>query len=226
MAINKLMLSYGGIALLFAMTGGLLMGFSVMSENLNKATPTMNNVATNLLLGQCPLTAGIANAVIVFFTFLMTIPVIILPSNKSFLRIQGWFVTLCAVFTLILGLVIWFDTLATRANLSHVWAQQDATRQGLLQQKFNCCGYMNATSPPFVQDATCPNALTAVQKQGCVAPFTKFANGYLDLIFTAAFGIVGVDVFLLLTVVMVVKRRGELERYRHIDEKNGNGFGI
>jgi hypothetical protein len=56
---------------------------------------------------------------------------------------------------------------------------------------------------------------------GCVGPFSQFANTYLDLIFTAAFGIVGVDVLLLLCVVMVLKYRGELQRYRHIDEKNG-----
>jgi hypothetical protein len=58
---------------------------------------------------------------------------------------------------------------------------------------------------------------------GCVGPFSSFANSYLDLIFTAAFGIVGIDVVLLLCIVMVLKYRAELERYRHIDEKNG-GF--
>jgi hypothetical protein len=58
---------------------------------------------------------------------------------------------------------------------------------------------------------------------GCVIPFSSFANSYLDLIFTAAFGIVGIDVVLLLCIVMVLKYRAELERYRHIDEKNG-GF--
>jgi hypothetical protein len=55
---------------------------------------------------------------------------------------------------------------------------------------------------------------------GCVGPFSSFANTYLDLIFTAAFGIVGVDVLLLLCIVMVLKYRAELERYRHIDEKS------
>lgn len=161
-----------------------------------------------------------------FFTFLMTVPVVILPSNRGFLKIQGWLTTACAVFTLVLGLAIWFDTLKTRANLETVWGRQDQVRQGLLQQKFNCCGYLNATAPPFVTDATCPDPIVAVQKQGCVGPFAAFANGYLDLIFTAAFGVVGVDVIMLLCVVMIIKRREELQRYRHIDEKNGNGFGL
>jgi len=83
---------------------------------------------------------------------------------------------------------------------------------------------LSSTSPPFVTDSTCPNSATAAATQACVGPFALFANIYLDLIFTAAFGIVGVDVLLLLCVQMVIKYRGELERYRHIDEKNGIAF--
>lgn len=69
----------------------------------------------------------------------------------------------------------------------------------------------------------CPDAFSASQKMGCVGPFSNFANTYLDLVFTAAFGIVGIDVLMLLCIAMVLKHRSELERYRHIDEKNG-GF--
>lgn len=89
--------------------------------------------------------------------------------------------------------------------------------------QFNCCGYTNATSPPFVQDGTCLNPLVAAQKGGCIGKFSSFANSYLDKIFTAAFGIVGVDVILVLCVAMVLQYRAEQERYRHIDEKNGMG---
>jgi len=83
---------------------------------------------------------------------------------------------------------------------------------------------MNSTTPPFVQDATCVNTLVAAQKGGCIGKFSSAANKYLDRIFTAAFGIVGVDVILILCVAMVLKYRMEQERYRHIDEKNGGGF--
>jgi hypothetical protein len=78
-------------------------------------------------------------------------------------------------------------------------------------------------TPPFIVDAVCPNLSAASQKVPCVGPFSSFANVYLDLVFTAAFGIVGLDVLLLLCIVMVLKHRAELERYKHIDEKNG-GF--
>lgn len=66
----------------------------------------------------------------------------------------------------------------------------------------------------------------ASQKVNCVGPFSSFANGFLDLVFTALFGIVGLDVALLLSVVVVLRRRAEMERYRHIDEKNGVNGGI
>jgi len=75
-------------------------------------------------------------------------------------------------------------------------------------------------TPPFVVNNVCPDSNTASQKIGCVGPFSSFANNYLDIIFTAAFGIVGVDVLLLLCIATVLKYRAELERYRHIDEKS------
>jgi hypothetical protein len=55
--------------------------------------------------------------------------------------------------------------------------------------------------------------------EGCVGPLSTFANTYLGLIFTAAFGIVAFDIILLMCIVMVLKHRAEQERYRHIDEK-------
>ena len=89
--------------------------------------------------------------------------------------------------------------------------------------QFDCCGYFNSTSPLFVQDGTCTTSLVAAQKGGCISKFSSHANRYLDLIFTAAFGIVGIDTILVLCVAMVLKYRQEQERYRHIDEKNGMG---
>lgn len=69
-----------------------------------------------------------------------------------------------------------------------------------------------ATSPSFVLDNTCTNTLVADSLGGCVAPFSTFANNFLDLPFTAAFGIVGIDVLLLLSVACLFKtarrRRG------------------
>jgi hypothetical protein len=58
-------------------------------------------------------------------------------------------------------------------------------------RQLNCCGYLNSTSPPFVIDAICTNAVVAASKVGCVGPFSSVANNFLDVVFTAAFGVVG-----------------------------------
>ncbi|PSN69151.1 hypothetical protein BS50DRAFT_333738 [Corynespora cassiicola Philippines] len=220
---SKLMLIYVAMDFIFAGGGGVLMGFALSSEQRMSDSPTVDNVAQNLLLAQCPLTAGVVNAIFIFVTFLLSLPALFLPHNRGWLRAQGWLVVFCATFTLGLGLSVWVETLQTRRNLSMLWGRESPLVQSLLQQKFDCCGYFNSTAPPFVQDATCLNNLVAAQKGGCIGSFSAFANRYLDQIFTAAFGIVGVDVILVLCVAMVLKYRQEQERYRHIDEKNGVG---
>ena len=75
---------------------------------------------------------------------------------------------------------------------------------------------------------------------GCITPFSKLANNFLDVVFTGAFGIVGMcrnwfqiclranifiglDVVLILGIAIVLKDRKEKARYRVIDEKNGAG---
>ncbi|KAL9106991.1 MAG: hypothetical protein Q9227_008027 [Pyrenula ochraceoflavens] len=165
--------------------------------------------------------AAIVNAIFIFATFLLSIPALLSATNRLMLKIHGYAVIVCGIFTMILGLVVWFETLKTRANLSRVWARQSSPMQSLLQQQFNCCGYMNATSPPFVTDQTCTNPLVAANKGGCVGPFSSFANQYLDVIFTADFGIVAVDACLLLCVACLLKVRKEMERFKLIDEKVG-----
>ncbi|KAF2263458.1 tetraspanin [Lojkania enalia] len=222
--VSKLMIVFVVVDVLFAMCGGLLMGFSLIAEQNMRATPTVDNVAPNLLLDQCPLTAGVVNAIFIFVTFLLSIPAFFLPQNRGWLRLQGWLVVFCATFTLGLGLSVWVETLTTRNKLSKIWSGQPEITQRLLQQKFNCCGYDDAikfAKDDDAQNPICPSSIVALDKGPCIGKFSSFANSYLDKIFTAAFGVVGVDVILVLCVAMVLKYRQEQERYRHIDEKNG-----
>jgi len=222
MPTNKLMWAFVVADFVFVASGATMLGFVLISESSSNEIPTIDNVANHLLLKSCPLTAAIVNSVFIFITFLVSLPALVMRQNKGWLRAHGWMTVVCALFTLILGLVIWFQTLQTRSELLGVWANEAPRTQGLLQQKFNCCGYLSFRQPPFVQDSTCPNRLAAAQKQGCITPFSNFANQYLDVVFTGFFGMVGVDALLLLCTVCVLKYREEQERYRHIDEKNVN----
>jgi hypothetical protein len=75
------------------------------------------------------------NAIFVFITFLLSLPGLFLPTNRGWLRTQGWLVVVCATFTLGLGLAIWVETLQTRQSLSAVWGRETPLIQSLLQQK-------------------------------------------------------------------------------------------
>jgi hypothetical protein len=79
--------------------------------------------------------AGVVNAIFVFVTFILSLPAMFLPTNRGWLRTQGWLVVVCATFTLGLGLAIWVETLQTRKNLSVLWGRESPVIQSLLQQK-------------------------------------------------------------------------------------------
>jgi len=79
--------------------------------------------------------AAVGNAVIVFITFLISIPAMVMPMTRGWLKFHGYMTVVCALYTMILGLTIWFETLKTRKNLSQVWLAQPATSQSLLQQE-------------------------------------------------------------------------------------------
>jgi hypothetical protein len=134
--------------------------------------------------------AGIANAILVFVTFLVTIPGITMPT-RGFLKIGAYMTTVCAIFSMIIGLELWILTLKTKDDMSVLWVRQTAGVQDLMQTQFQCCGYLNSSSPAFVTDATCPSPAASALMRGCATPLTAFANIFIDNIFTAVFGIVG-----------------------------------
>lgn len=219
--LDKVLLSLMAANALFLGTGGLMVSVTITAMNEWARGPSLDTAASNLLLMQTPHTGVLVNAGFIIATFFLSFPAIALSRNRFWLKVQGWAVLFCGCLTLVLGLDIWFRTLSTRSNLSLIWGKQTVTMQSLLQQKFDCCGYLDAVTPPFQRDATCPNALVAAQKLGCVGSFSNFANGFLDIVFTSLFGIVALDVILLLCIAMVLKQRAERERYWLIDEKSG-----
>lgn len=58
----------------------------------------------------------------------------VMPTSRGWLKVHGYMTVVCAAFTLVLGLDIWFDTLRSRSRLAGVWALQPASSQSLLQQ--------------------------------------------------------------------------------------------
>ncbi|KAH6647002.1 tetraspanin [Truncatella angustata] len=219
--VNKVMAAFVAVDGLFALMGAIMMGFSVVVLNTCFNPPTEGNeAARDLLYRRFPLTAGIANAAFTLLIFLVTVPA--LANNaRGLLKFAGYLVAADALFTMIIGLDLWIITLKTRQELFEIWVTQDANVQSLLQGTFQCCGYNNSTSPAFVTDVTCPSPAAAALIKGCAAPLGSFSNVFVDNIFTAVFGMVGIDVAMVLAIACLVKERKEMERFRYIDEKNG-----
>lgn len=161
------------------------------------------------------------NAVIMFITSLLAIPALFNKSNRSYLVAHCWGIVLAAALTLGIGCAIWFSTLETHRNLAPIWRDQNDDVLSMLQERFTCCGYDNPAI--FVRDATCANAATAARLGGCMIPFGRFANQFLDVVFTSFFGFVAIDVMTLLAAMCLITDRKEKERYRLIDEKRGYG---
>jgi len=80
------------------------------------------------------ITAAIVNAVFIFITFLFSVPAMIMPMTRGWLKLHGIMVVFCAMFTLVLGLDIWFGTLKTRTNLMTMFSSQSNSTRSLVQQ--------------------------------------------------------------------------------------------
>ncbi|KAI3397348.1 hypothetical protein diail_11006 [Diaporthe ilicicola] len=217
--VNKVLGAYVAADFLFVATGAILVGFSVIVQNIMFETPTEGGEAVrNLLYQQFPLTAGIVNGVMVFVTFAFTLPAIAIPT-RGWLKLSGYMLVVNAIFSVVLGLYLWILTLQTKEALSPLWNQQTPHVQDLMQTTFACCGFFNSTSPAFVTDPTCPSPAAAALMRGCAAPLSSFANVFVDNIFTAVFGMAGIDGVLILATACLLKDRKERERFRYIDSK-------
>lgn len=217
--VNKILLIFVGLDILFLGCAALHLLIPILTRASIGRTPTLSNVASDLLLNHCPLTESMVNAFVMFATFCLSVPALFLQRNRIFLQLHAAGVVAAALLTLAIGLEIWYSTLETHVNFAPIWNAQKPFVQSLLQFKFQCCGYNNPAL--FVEDATCPNAAVAARLGPCGVPFGVFANQFLDVVFTTFFGFVAIDMMLLLSVLCLIKDRKERERYRFIDEKRG-----
>ena len=219
MALDKLLLTFTTLLILFAACGVLHVALPFYTRMALSKPQTLSNVASTILLDQTPLDVAFVNGGLILLSALIAVPAIFLkrPRFRFLLTTHAYGVVASALLTLAIGLNIWFSTLKTKTNLGPIFSSQDSFIQSMLQFKFQCCGYNDPTV--FVHDTTCTSAAVAAQLGGCMAPFSTYANSFLDIVFTTFFGFAAVDAMLLLTVFCVMKDRTERERYRRIDAK-------
>ncbi|KAJ4298568.1 hypothetical protein N0V88_003598 [Collariella sp. IMI 366227] len=198
--VSKVQLGYVVADGLFVLMGIFIIAFSVIVGNIRDEVPENGKqAARNLFYQQFPLTAGIVNAVFIFATFLVTLPGLA-TSSRKWLKLAGYMSVVCALYTMVLGLILWLQTLKIRGDFAPLFAAQSDEVKSLMQT----------------------TAAAAVMR-GCATPISSFANVFLDNIFTALFGVVGFDVVFIMATACLLKERKERERFRHIDEKNGFG---
>ncbi|KAI0475912.1 hypothetical protein GGR56DRAFT_442485 [Xylariaceae sp. FL0804] len=221
--VNKVLAAYMAADGLFVAMGAIMLGFCIIVSRTDHDVPSDGTeAARNLLYQMFPFTAGIANAIMTFVVFLVTLPALV-TNSRGWLKLAGYLIVADGLFSLIIGIDLWIMTLRLKETLAGTWAAQTPATQSLMQTTFNCCGFLNSTSPAFAEDATCPSPASAALLQGCAASVNSFGNTFVDEIFTAVFAMVGIDGLLIMATAALLKERKEMERYRHIDEKTGAG---
>lgn len=94
----------------------------------SRKQPGLSSVLKNLI-------AVIANGVLIIIAFVTSLPAFALPTSRSWIKAHSWLVVCCMLFTLVLGLNEWIQTLQTRANIEDMWGRQTADTQKMLQRK-------------------------------------------------------------------------------------------
>ena len=179
-----------------------------------------------------PNTGGLAVGIITVVAGVMAIPrtflhiysldiiALIMPTSRRWLYAHGWVVTGACVALLVVGLKIWYITLDEKNNLLAAWVNTSPNTIQAVEEKFNCCGFFNSTSPPFViSPNACPTIDIAATRTGCVLSLQPYADLFLDRLFTTLFGFVGIGTCAILAGAMLVNARTTEARYVRIAEK-------
>lgn len=214
---SRLSLAFIATTAFYALSGIAMIVVSILFKAY-VARPVENGTiaATVLALKPIDLNHGILTGAIVLLAVALSIPGTF-ASSKAWLK-ASFVVNLMSILaTLAIGLEIWFFTLIEVQEYRPLWSQSNNT--GLIQDKFNCCGYFDSTSPKYVTSLACPNDDTALSKVGCVYLLTEYADSLMNVLFTTIFGLSGLSLIALLAGLILIKRMTELERFRNIDSK-------
>lgn len=130
---DKVLLTAIGADALFLATGAIQLGFCLVAQGIRDDDPrTGQEAVRNLLYQRLPLTAGIANAAFVLITFAFTLPGLA-SQGRAWLKVGGYMVTFCALFSLCVGVFLWVMTLRVKADFSPVYLDMEDSVQSLIQ---------------------------------------------------------------------------------------------
>lgn len=131
--VNKILLAAVAADVLFLAAGASQLAFALVVRNLMDEDPQEGRqAARNLLYQRFPLEAGLVNAIFIFVTFFVTLPGLLTPA-RSWLKLSGFLVTICAIFTLCIGIFLWVLTLNSGKDFFDIWMAQEPKVQSLMQ---------------------------------------------------------------------------------------------
>ena len=131
--VDKIFLATVIADILFLASGVMELVFSLVVRSLMNNMPSDGVDATrNLLYQRFTLTAGIVNAVFILVTFAATLPGLVMPA-RSFLKVSGYMVTLCSIFTMCVAVYLWVMTLKMRGQFFNIYIEQEPEVQSLIQ---------------------------------------------------------------------------------------------
>jgi hypothetical protein len=190
--------------------GGLSVGMSIVWK---KPDLIMNTVLTpGMLLGAvlsiflqslpsliiCLSTAGLILGIMLLITFVVSVGAIVQANHVTIgLVILNYCLVVDSIAVLIVGTFIWYPSLQQRAIFHKAWASFTDPERTMLQNKWKCCGYFNASDIAVVgsgsdfctqTQVTFLNVLDLGNDDNahffCVKPYTAASDYTLENTFT------------------------------------------
>jgi len=209
---------WAGLDFALLAAGIISVVFSIVWKN--------SSLLMNFVLFDMNLTAGTILGVMFLSSFLVSLFAITQRKPlTSGLKVFNWTLVLDSLAVLVIGSIIWFYSLREPTNYQKVWLQQSSDIQITLQDKFHCCGYLNATNIAFGGSFCGTDNATASAHIGCSSILVPKADYALNNIFTSIYGFMAITLSLILATLCHINQRVEEDRFRRIDEKRGGkGF--
>ncbi|THH15602.1 hypothetical protein EW146_g4906 [Bondarzewia mesenterica] len=191
----------------------------------------------NMVFSNSDLTAGLVLGIALAITWVLSVFAIVQRNHVTVgLVTLNWALILDSIGVLVVGTFIWFYSLRQRAEFHGIWAGLSDADRIVIQDKFSCCGYFNASDVIAIGGNFCSSQEkadqlnTTVLSNFCVTPVTAYTDVSLNEVFTpsynsSVYGFMAVVICLFLTSLCVIKVRQEIERFKKIDAKRGGrGF--
>jgi len=168
----------------------------------------------NLVLTSTDITLALVLGVICCATFFAALPAYMTHSTTGLINLT--FLLPIEALGMVGGTgFIWYRTLQERMNFWNVWQKGGVDVQIAIQEKWQCCGYWDATNAPF--DSQCTKAVPAMP--ACVDPFQEYGDSLLSSTTTFLFIVAAVMGFWILVNLCLIAERNLTRRFKLIDEK-------